>query len=160
LLEHHGLNIPVADQQRMPVQATGEISLHDVEQLRQALMQVVNDPVHFEQAVLGLLSEPKYPDSLPEGEGFDPEAWQHLSNVGATIRLDPAARLLYVRHTDGTQQFFLNGEATLVETLEQAALLQRLADGEVLTTPVWQAMDQVVLNDWLALGMLLVSEPD
>jgi len=160
LLEHHGLNIPVADQQRMPVQATGEISLHDVEQLRQALMQVVNDPVHFEQAVLGLLSEPKYPDSLPEGEGFDAEAWQHLSNVGATIRLDPAARLLYVRHTDDTQQFFLNGEATLVETLEQAALLQRLADGEVLTTAVWQAMDQVVLNDWLALGMLLVSEPD
>ena len=160
LLEHHGLNIPVADQQRMPVQATGEISLHDVEQLRQALMQVVNDPVHFEQAVLGLLSEPKYPDSLPEGEGFDAEAWQHLSNVGATIRLDPAARLLYVRHSDATQQFFLNGEATLVETLEQAALLQRLADGEVLTTAVWQAMDQVVLNDWLALGMLLVSEPD
>lgn len=160
LLEHHSLNIPVPDQQRMPVQATGEISLHDVEQLRHALMQVVNDPVHFEQAVLGLLSEPKYPDSLPEGEGFDPEAWQHLSDVGATIRLDPAARLLYVRHTDGTQQFFLNGEATLVETLEQAVLLQRLADGEVLTTPVWQAMDQVVLNDWLALGMLLVSEPD
>lgn len=160
LLEHHSLNIPVADQSRLPVQATGEISLHDIEQLRHVLMQVVNDPVHFEQAVLGLLSEPKYPDSLPEGEGFDAEAWQHLSDVGATIRLDPAARLLYVRHTDGTQQFFLNGEATLVETLEQAALLQRLADGEVLTTPVWQAMDQVVLNDWLSLGMLLVSEPD
>jgi len=160
LLEHHSLNIPVADQQRLPVQATGEISLHDVEQLRHALMQVVNDPVHFEQAVLGLLSEPKYPDSLPEGEGFDADAWQHLARVGATIRLDPAARLLYVRHTDGTQQFFLNGEQTLIETPEQAAFLQRLADGAVLKTLDWQVIDQIVLNDWLAQGMLLVSEPD
>lgn len=160
LLEHHSLNIPVADQQRLPVQATGEISLHDVEQLRHALMQVVNDPVHFEQAVLGLLSEPKYPDSLPEGEGFDTDAWQHLARVGATIRLDPAARLLYVRHTDATQQFFLNGERTLIETPEQAAFLQRLADGAVLNTLDWQVIDQIVLNDWLAQGMLLVSEPD
>lgn len=159
LLEHHSLNIPVADDDRTATPTSGAVTIADIEQLRQALMTVVNDPVHFEQAVLGLLSEPKYPDSLPEGEGFDADAWQHLSNVGATIRLDPAARLLYATHSS-EQQFFLNGEPLLVESDAQAQLLQRLAGGQVLIATDWQQVDQVALNDWLSAGMLLVSEPD
>lgn len=160
LLEHHTLNIPVADGERLPIHAAGEVATHDIEQLRQALMTVVNDPVHFERAVLGLLSEPKYPDSLPEGEGFDAEAWQQLQEIAATLRLDPAARLVYACHPDTTTQFFLNGEALLVESDIQAALLKRLADGEILTVADWHNMEQVVLNDWLSAGMLLVTEPD
>ncbi len=160
LLEHHPLNTPVIDQARLASQATGEVAGRDIEQLRQALMSVVNDPVHFEQAVLGLLSEPKYPDSLPEGEGFDAEAWQQLRDVAATLRLDPAARLLYASHQIGDAQFFLNGELLLVESSTQAAVLKRLADGEVLAVSDWHRLDQVTLNDWLAAGMLLVNEPE
>lgn len=160
LLEHHPLNTPVIDQARLASQATGEVAGRDIEQLRQALMSVVNDPVHFEQAVLGLLSEPKYPDSLPEGEGFDAEAWQQLRDVAATLRLDPAARLLYASHQIGDAQFFLNGELLLVESSTQAAVLKRLADGEVLAVSDWRTLDQVTLNDWLAAGMLLVNEPE
>lgn len=160
LLEHHPLNTPVIDQARLASQATGEVAGRDIEQLRQALMSVVNDPVHFEQAVLGLLSEPKYPDSLPEGEGFDAEAWQQLRDVAATLRLDPAARLLYASHPIGDAQFFLNGELLLVESSTQATVLKRLADGEVLAVSDWRTLDQVTLNDWLAAGMLLVNEPE
>lgn len=160
LLEHHPLNTPVIDQARLANQATGEVTGRDIEQLRQALMGVVNDPVHFEQAVLGLLSEPKYPDSLPEGEGFDAEAWQQLREVAATLRLDPAARLLYASHQIGDAQFFLNGELLLVESSTQATVLKRLADGEVLAVSDWRTLDQVTLNDWLAAGMLLVTEAE
>lgn len=160
LLEHHTLNIPTADHTRRPSHATGEVAKQDIEQLRQALMSVLNDPVHFEQAVLSLLSEPKYPDSLPEGEGLDTAAWQHLQEVAATIRLDPAARLLYAAHIKAETQFFLNAELLLVESTVQADLLKRLADGEVLATADWQHLDQVTLNDWLSAGMLLVTEPE
>ncbi len=160
VLEHHPLNLPVADQTRTATLQSGAVTAADLQQLRQALMQVVNDPVHFEQAVLGLLSEPKYPDSLPEGESFDAEAWQQLIESGATLRLDPAARLLYADHTHRESQYFLNGEAVLVESVLQARLLRRLADGEVVATADWQEIEQVVLNDWLSAGMLLVSASD
>ncbi|MEC7119450.1 MAG: cupin domain-containing protein [Pseudomonadota bacterium] len=159
LLGNHSLNTPVSDLLRTATVSSGAVLTDDLNALRQALMSVLYDPESFQHAVMVLLSEPKYPESLPESEAFDTEAWQHLMQVGARIRLDPAARLLYVEAPDQQLRFYCNGEALDIDEQHQV-LLQSLADGAWLEVQQWSLLDQETLNDWLADGMLLVSEPD
>lgn len=125
------IQIPVPDVTARPLQSAGLVAAQDLELLKQHLMQMMQDPLAFEQAALRLLSESKYPDSLPENESLTPDELKQLLESGATVMREPAVKLLYQQDDCGQMTFWALGEPLeLNESIEP--LLKALADGLTL----------------------------
>lgn len=150
------LQVPVADSAALAGQAqAGLVSAQALDDLKQRLLAVLNDPVLFEQAAMALLSESKYPDSLPDVEPIEMDDWADYLEQGISGRLDPSVRLVY----SPSQQFWLNGEAIEVDPAYQAAL-QQLADGAWLSTEQLAALPASTVLDWIERSLLMVQLPE
>lgn len=130
LLDKTAVQIPVADHSPRQQQAAGEVTQKDIELLKQQLIELIKNSEYLDSAVMGLLSEAKYADTLPENETFSPEEMQALLQDGATIQREPAARLLYTCKQQQLE-FWALGEPLTVNR-EFAGVLKQLADGEIL----------------------------
>ena len=76
------------------------------------------------------MSEPKYPDNIPEADEIEADDLLEILDNGYERPLEPASRLLYTEE-DGQLLFWANGEECCIsEVFEQS--LKRLADGEIL----------------------------
>ncbi|ONG39776.1 cupin [Alkanindiges hydrocarboniclasticus] len=131
LLSKPDTQIPVPDLATRSIQDAGEVSATDLAMLKQQVMQLLQNTSYFDEAALSLLTESKYPDSLPENEALSTQELGELLQEGAIIQREPATRLLY-RYADNKQlEFWAQGEKLEVPA-KLAPVLKRLTDGEVL----------------------------
>lgn len=135
LLSKSALQIPVADHSPRQLQAAGEVTQQDIELLKQQLFDLIKNSDYLDSAVLGMLSESKYEDTLPENELLTTDEMRELLNEDAIIQREPAARLLYTynldNQLDNQPEFWALGEKLTVDA-EFADLLKQLADGAIL----------------------------
>ncbi|MBF7694347.1 ribosomal protein uL16 3-hydroxylase [Acinetobacter rathckeae] len=121
---------PVADIMRQNSPAIGEISAAEFEHLKTQLMQALAQSTCFDDAIMQLMSEPKYPDNIPEADELEHSDLLEIAEEGYELQIDPASRLLY-QTTDNEVIFWGNGEKATVSA-ETANILKALADGETL----------------------------
>jgi len=84
----------------------------------------------FDAAIMAYMSEPKYPNSIPEPEEIVIDDLVEVINSGYQLILEPASRLLY-RQQNQLLDFWANGENICISQSFQAQLKQ-IADGASL----------------------------
>ncbi|WP_312327294.1 cupin domain-containing protein [Acinetobacter sp.] len=146
--ENETLRNPLLDIIRDQVGAIGEVSSNELEYLKEHIMQQLHNSNVLEDAIMSLMSEPKYPENLPEAEEISTGDLEEALDQGYSLMLEPASRLLYTE-TDGDVLFWANGEGVCIsETF--TAKLKQLADGEALLFGEDFA-DEEILEDVAAL---------
>lgn len=159
--ENETLRNPLLDIIRDQVGAIGEVSSNELEYLKEHIMQQLHNSNVLEDAIMSLMSEPKYPENLPEAEEIGTGDLEEALDQGYSLMLEPASRLLYTE-TDGDVLFWANGEGVCIsETF--TAKLKQLADGEALLFDEGFA-DEEILEDVAALlneaVLMLVPPPE
>ena len=159
--ENETLRNPLLDIIRDQVGAIGEVSRNELEYLKEHIMQQLHNSNVLEDAIMSLMSEPKYPENLPEAEEIGTGDLEEALDQGYSLMLEPASRLLYTE-TDGDVLFWANGEGVCIsETF--TAKLKQLADGEALLFGEDFA-DEEILEDVAALlneaVLMLVPPPE
>ena len=128
--ENAMLRNPLTDIIRDQISKAGEITSNELEYLKAQIMQQLHHSNVLEDAIMSLMSEPKYPENIPEAEEIGTGDLEEVLDQGYGLMLEPASRLLYTQE-DGEVLFWANGEGLCISDAF-APLLQRLADGEVL----------------------------
>ena len=146
--ENEMLRNPLLDIIRDQVGAIGEVSSNELEYLKEHIMQQLHNSNVLEDAIMSLMSEPKYPENLPEAEEIGTGDLEEALDQGYSLMLEPASRLLYTE-TDGDVLFWANGEGVCISEAFTAKLKQ-LADGEALLFGEDFA-DEEILEDVAAL---------
>ena len=159
--ENETLRNPLLDIIRDQVGAIGEVSSNELEYLKEHIMQQLHNSNVLEDAIMSLMSEPKYPENLPEAEEIGTGDLEEALDQGYSLMLETASRLLYTE-TDGDVLFWANGEGVCIsETF--TAKLKQLADGEALLFGEDFA-DEEILEDVAALlneaVLMLVPPPE
>lgn len=128
--ENESLRNPLVDIIRDQVGAIGEVSGNELEYLKEQIMQQLHNSNVLEDAIMTLMSEPKYPENLPEAEEIGTGDLEEALDQGYSLMLEPASRLLYTE-ADGDVLFWANGEG--IEISEAfTTKLKQLADGETI----------------------------
>ena len=160
LLQDQAIQTPISDISPRSLYAAGEVAAQDIAWLKQQLLDKIQQDNYFEQALLGILSDSKYPDSLPENEDVSIAELQDVFADGATVQREPAARLLYVQQPHGLQ-FWALGEAIDCPPAQQG-LLKQLADGAVLGREDFTASEENLdlISRLYASSILLINQPE
>ncbi len=138
---------PLADLARTQAQAIGEIQQVEFDHLKQKLLSAIEHNPEFEAAIMGLLSEPKYPDNIPEPDELEQADLDDLQEQGFTLCVEPASRLLYRTTPSNGLEFWANGEKLELATVSQASF-KALADGESI------ALDHLLADENIAEDIL------
>ncbi len=107
-----------------------------------------------------LMSEPKYPENIPEAEEIGTGDLEGILDQGYQLILEPASRLLYT-HNEDEFLFWANGEGLCISE-QFAPLLKNLADGEALLLDE-SLYDADILEDIAMLmneSVLMLLPPD
>ncbi|MDM1324243.1 ribosomal protein uL16 3-hydroxylase [Acinetobacter pseudolwoffii] len=146
--ENESLRNPLVDIIRDQVGAIGEVSGNELEYLKEQIMQQLHNSNVLEDAIMTLMSEPKYPENLPEAEEIGTGDLEEALDQGYSLMLEPASRLLYTE-ADGDVLFWANAEG--IEISEAfSTKLKQLADGETILLDENFA-DEDILEDVAAL---------
>lgn len=124
------LKNPLQDLIRDQISPIGQITQPELEYLKAELLAQLHNPTVLEDAIMSLMSEPKYPDNIPEAEEIGTGDLEDALEQGYQLILEPASRLLYTEE-DGELLFWANGEGLYISD-EFAAVLKQIADGEVV----------------------------
>ena len=146
--ENESLRNPLVDIIRDQVGAIGEVSGNELEYLKEQIMQQLHNSNVLEDAIMTLMSEPKYPENLPEAEEIGTGDLEEALDQGYSLMLEPASRLLYTE-ADGDVLFWSNGEGIEISEVFSTKLKQ-LADGETILLDENFA-DEDILEDVAAL---------
>ncbi|WP_288397716.1 cupin domain-containing protein [uncultured Acinetobacter sp.] len=125
------LKNPVIDIMRDQVGQIGEMTSKELAYLKAKVLDQLQHSSDFEHALVALMSEPKYPDNIPEPDEIEADDLREILSTGYELCLEPASRLLYTQQDDQLL-FWANGEACCIDD-RFAPLLKALADGQVLT---------------------------
>ncbi|MFW6762624.1 JmjC domain-containing protein [Acinetobacter pittii] len=124
------LQNPVVDIARKQMSQIGEINSTELSYLKDLVLAQLQDSAALDAAIMSYMSEPKYPDNIPEPDEIEADDLQEILHEGYEVLLEPASRLLYTE-SDGVLSFWGNGEALYIaETF--APKLKAIADGESL----------------------------
>lgn len=124
------LQNPVVDIPRKQMSQIGEISSTELSYLKELVLAQLQDSTALDAAIMSYMSEPKYPDNIPEPDEIEAYDLQEILHEGYEVLLEPASRLLYTEN-NGILSFWGNGEALCIaETF--APKLKAIADGESL----------------------------
>ncbi|OCY26306.1 cupin domain-containing protein [Acinetobacter pittii] len=124
------LQNPVVDIARKQMSQIGEISSTELSYLKELVLAQLQDSTALDAAIMSYMSEPKYPDNIPEPDEIEAYDLQEILHEGYEVLLEPASRLLYTEN-NGILSFWGNGEAPCIaETF--APKLKAIADGESL----------------------------
>ncbi|WP_263576371.1 cupin domain-containing protein [Acinetobacter pseudolwoffii] len=146
--ENESLRNPLVDIIRDQVGAIGEVSGNELEYLKEQIMQQLHNSNVLEDAIMTLMSEPKYLENLPEAEEIGTGDLEEALDQGYSLMLEPASRLLYTE-ADGDVLFWANAEG--IEISEAfSTKLKQLADGETILLDENFA-DEDILEDVAAL---------
>ena len=138
------LRNPLTDILRDQATAAGEITPVELEYLKTELLARLQNSTVLDDAFISLMSEPKYPENIPEAEEIGTGDLEEALDQGYMLMLEPASRLLYTDE-DNQLLFWANGEALYISE-SFAAYLKRLADGEILVLDQ-NLNDEEILED-------------
>lgn len=124
------LQNPVVDIARKQMSQIGEISSTELSYLKELVLAQLQDSTALDAAIMSYMSEPKYPDNIPEPDEIEADDLQEILHEGYEVLLEPASRLLYTE-SDGILSFWGNGEALCIAATF-APKLKAIADGESL----------------------------
>lgn len=124
------LKNPLQDLIRDQISPIGQITQQELEYLKAELLAQLHNSTVLEDAIMSLMSEPKYPDNIPEAEEIGTGDLEDALDQGYQLILEPASRLLYTEE-DGELLFWANGEGLYISD-EFAPLLKQIADGELV----------------------------
>lgn len=124
------LKNPLQDLIRDQISPIGQITQPELEYLKAELLAQLHNSTVLEDAIMSLMSEPKYPDNIPEAEEIRTGDLEDALDQGYQLILEPASRLLYTEE-DGELLFWANGEGLYISD-EFAPLLKQIADGELV----------------------------
>lgn len=124
------LKNPLQDLIRDQISPIGQITQPELEYLKAELLAQLHNSTVLEDAIMSLMSEPKYPDNIPEAEEIGTGDLEDALDQGYQLILEPASRLLYTKE-DGELLFWANGEGLYISD-EFAPLLKQIADGELV----------------------------
>lgn len=124
------LQNPVVDIARKQMSQIGEINASELRHLKDLVLAQLQDSAALDAAIMSYMSEPKYPDNIPEADEIEADDLKEILHEGYEVLLEPASRLLYTEK-NGTLNFWGNGEALFIaESFEQK--LKAIANGESL----------------------------
>lgn len=124
------LQNPVVDIVRQQISQIGEINTSELSHLKDLVLAQLQDSAALDAAIMSYMSEPKYPDNIPEADEIEADDLKEILHEGYEVLLEPASRLLYTEK-NGTLNFWGNGEALFIaESFEQK--LKAIANGESL----------------------------
>ncbi|MFV5438980.1 cupin domain-containing protein [Acinetobacter oleivorans] len=124
------LQNPVVDIVRKQMSQIGEINASELSHLKDLVLAQLQDSAALDAAIMSYMSEPKYPDNIPEADEIEADDLKEILHEGYEVLLEPASRLLYTEK-NGTLNFWGNGEALFIaESFEQK--LKAIANGESL----------------------------
>lgn len=124
------LQNPVVDIARKQMNQIGEINASELSHLKDLVLAQLQDSAALDAAIMSYMSEPKYPDNIPEADEIEADDLKEILHEGYEVLLEPASRLLYTEK-NGTLNFWGNGEALFIaESFEQK--LKAIANGESL----------------------------
>ncbi|KKC44379.1 cupin domain-containing protein [Acinetobacter sp. V2] len=124
------LQNPVVDITRKQMSQIGEINASELSHLKDLVLAQLQDSAALDAAIMSYMSEPKYPDNIPEADEIEADDLKEILHEGYEVLLEPASRLLYTEK-NGTLNFWGNGEALFIaESFEQK--LKAIANGESL----------------------------
>ncbi|OOT50531.1 cupin domain-containing protein [Acinetobacter pittii] len=124
------LQNPVVDIARKQMSQIGEINSTELSYLKDLVLAQLQDSAALDAAIMSYMSEPKYPDNIPEPDEIEADDLQEILHEGYEVLLEPASRLLYTE-SDGILSFWGNGEALCIAATF-APKLKAIADGESL----------------------------
>ncbi|MHC3125243.1 ribosomal protein uL16 3-hydroxylase [Acinetobacter sp. GN11] len=124
------LQNPVLDIARKQMSQIGEINATELGHLKDLVLAQLQDSAALDAAIMSYMSEPKYPDNIPEADEIEADDLKEILQEGYEVLLEPASRLLYTEQ-DETLNFWGNGEALFIaESFGQK--LKSIANGESL----------------------------
>ncbi|MFV5658932.1 cupin domain-containing protein [Acinetobacter pittii] len=121
------LQNPVIDIARKQMSQIGEINSTELSYLKDLVLAQLQDSTALDEAIMSYMSEPKYPDNIPEPDEIEADDLQEILHEGYEVLLEPASRLLYTE-SDGILSFWGNGEALCIAATF-APKLKAIADG-------------------------------
>lgn len=124
------LQNPVVDIARKQMGQIGEINATELSHLKDLVLAQLKDSSALDAAIMSYMSEPKYPDNIPEADEIEADDLKEILHEGYEVLLEPASRLLYTEQ-NGTLNFWGNGEVLCIaEPFVQK--LKAIANGESL----------------------------
>ena len=121
------LKNPLTDIIRDKISPIGQISQAELDYLKAKLLAQLQNPTVLEDALMSLMSEPKYPENIPDAEAIGTGDLEEALDLGYSLILEPASRLLYTEDEDELL-FWANGEGICISDAF-APILQQIADG-------------------------------
>ena len=121
------LKNPLTDIIRDKISPIGQISQAELEYLKAKLLAQLQNPTVLEDALMSLMSEPKYPENIPDAEAIGTGDLEEALDLGYSLILEPASRLLYTEDEDELL-FWANGEGICISDAF-APILKQIADG-------------------------------
>src|SRR5690606_18936985 len=100
---------------------------NELEYLKTELLAQLQNPTVLEDALMSLMSEPKYPENIPEAEAIGTGDLEEALDQDYSLMLEPASRLLYTED-ENELLFWANGEGICISEAF-APILKQLADG-------------------------------
>ncbi|ALH96131.1 cupin domain-containing protein [Acinetobacter equi] len=143
------LRNPLQDIIRDKVSNIGEITEQELIFLKSKLLDQLQNSMVLDDAIMSLMSEPKYIDNIPEVEEIGVGDLEEAIEEGYKLMLEPASRLLYTDQDDELL-FWANGEGVCISDAF-VPFLKQLADGQIINFDQ-ELYDQDILED---LAMLL-----
>lgn len=128
--ENELLRNPLVDIVRDQIGAIGEVSSNELEYLKDKIMEQLQNSNVLEDAIMTLMSEPKYPENIPEAEEIGSGDLEEALEEGYKLCLEPSSRLLYTEQ-DGDVLFWANGEGICISDVF-TPILKQLADGQII----------------------------
>lgn len=124
------LQNPVVDIARKQMGQIGEINATELSHLKDLVLAQLKDSSALDAAIMSYMSEPKYPDNIPEADEIEADDLKEILHEGYEVLLEPSSRLLYTEQ-NGILNFWGNGEVLFIaEPFEQK--LKAIANGESL----------------------------
>lgn len=153
------LKNPLSDILRNQATPIGEMTRTELDYLKTTLLNYLNNAPEIDDAIMSLMSEPKYPDNIPEADEIAAGDLAEILDQGYKLMLEPASRLLY-SFEDEQLLFWANGEGICID-VEFEARLKHLADGETLSLDA--SFSETELEDVAQLlsdSILMLLPPD
>ena len=138
------LSNPLQDIKRDQATAIGEITSSELDYMREKLLAQLQSPHHLNDALMCLISQPAYPENIPENDEIGTGDLEEALEAGYSIKLEPASRLLY-NNVGDENRFWANGEALSISSAFSTRL-KLVADGQAI--PLNESLyDQDILED-------------
>lgn len=141
---------PIVDVNRENPAQIGAVTQNELDYLKAQIIEKLKNSSEFDDAIMTLMSEPKYPDNVPE-----PDAIEDIADLKAVfvhnyeIQREPASCLLYKDTLDSTE-FWANGEKICLST-SSIQTFKRLADGESFVFNAENFAEDTLLQDLMPL---------